>query len=69
MEYSEAYKDVHLLIPFYCESYIPVMNAVYTVTLPMDMQLKYTVLNDAAKKDKCSETSKGASAYLHLYRQ
>ncbi|QEC68405.1 DUF3857 domain-containing protein [Panacibacter ginsenosidivorans] len=59
MEYSEAYKDVHMLIPFYCESYIPVVNAVYTVTLPTDMQLKYTVLNDAAKKINVTESNRG----------
>ena len=59
MEYSEAYKDVHLLTPFYCESYMPVVNAVYTITLPSEMQLKYTIRNDADKKINVTETTRG----------
>lgn len=59
MEYSEAYKDVHFLTPFYCESYMPVVNAVYTVTLPSDMQLKYSIQNDPNKKIHIEESSKG----------
>jgi hypothetical protein len=59
MEYSEAYKDVHFLTPFYCESYIPIVNATYTVTLPSDMQLKYTIQNDPRKKIHIEESNKG----------
>jgi len=64
LEFSEAYKDVHFLTPFYCESYIPIVNAVYTVTLPADMQLKYTVLNDTKKKIHVEELNKGRQ---HVY--
>lgn len=59
MEYSEAHKDVHLITPFYCESYMPVVKAIYTVTVPAEMQIKYTIRNDAEKKVKVEETTKG----------
>ena len=64
MEYSEAYKDVHFLTPFYCESYIPIVSATYTVTLPSDMQLKYTIQNDPYKKIRIEESNKGRQ---HVY--
>lgn len=59
LEYTESYKDVHLLTPFYCESYVPVINLFYAVTLPEDMQLKYTIMNDASKKISVTETHRG----------
>ncbi|HXL57407.1 MAG TPA: DUF3857 domain-containing protein, partial [Chitinophagaceae bacterium] len=59
VEYTEAHKDVHLLSPFYCISYMPIVHEKFTISFPSNMQLKYTIRNDANKVVQVSEDTKG----------
>lgn len=58
LEYSLYHKDAHLISPFHLPSYLPVMNATYTVIVPNDIAIKYLVKNDAAGLFKFSEEKK-----------
>ncbi|MEO8711242.1 MAG: DUF3857 domain-containing protein [Parafilimonas sp.] len=57
--YTEEHKDVHLLTPFYCVSYMPVVHEKFTVNFPAGMQLKYTIKNDEKKLIQVTEDNKG----------
>lgn len=57
--YNQSYKDVHLLSPFYCASYMPVINEKFTVNVPAGMQLKYTIRNDENKFIQVDEDTRG----------
>lgn len=57
--HSELHKDVHMLSPFYFTSYMPIVEASYTVTFPADMDVKYIIKNDAANTIKIKEDNKG----------
>lgn len=46
LEYTQYHKDAHLLNAFYLPSYMPMMNAVYTVIVPNEIQVKFAVKND-----------------------
>jgi hypothetical protein len=46
VSHTKYHKDPHLLSPFYFTSYMPVVNAKFTVTFPSNMQLKYVLKND-----------------------
>ena len=62
--YTEEHKDVHLLSPFYCVSYMPVVHEKFTISFPANMQLKYTIRNDANKIIQVDEDNKGSQ---HTY--
>lgn len=47
VEYTQLNKDAHLLTAFYLPSYMPIVNASYTVTVPNEITIKYIVKNAA----------------------
>ena len=57
--YTEEHKDVHLLSPLYCVSYMPIVHEKFTVSFPAGMQLKYTIRNDENKIVQVAEDNKG----------
>jgi len=59
ISYEETHKDVHLLSPFYCGSYLPIMHEKFTVNFPAGMQVKYRVLNDPQNLVHVLEDNKG----------
>ncbi len=58
-KHTEFNKDLHLLIPFYFSSYLPVANAKYTVTFPAAIQVKYIIKNDVGNNVKVAENRRG----------
>lgn len=52
-------KDIRFITPFYFSTYLPVLNATYTVTYPKDMEVKYIIKNDDKKQISVTETEKG----------
>jgi len=52
-------KDIHFISPFYFGSYLPVVNATFTVTFPEDMDIKYIIKNDAKNNITVTESKKG----------
>ncbi|WP_153798397.1 transglutaminase domain-containing protein [Foetidibacter luteolus] len=56
---TEYNKDPHLLSPFYFASYLPVVNAKFTISFPSDMEIKYNIRNDGQQKIKVKEDNKG----------
>ncbi|MDB5192025.1 MAG: hypothetical protein JWQ96_1588 [Segetibacter sp.] len=59
VSHTEYHKDAHLLSPFYFSSYLPIINAKFTVSYPADMQLKYILKNNAEGKIQMKEEKKG----------
>ncbi len=59
VSYTEFLKDAHLLIPFYFTSYMPVINARFTVSCPNDMELKYIIKNNESQQVLVTEEKKG----------
>ena len=59
VSYSQDYKDVHLLSPFYCITYLPVLHENFSVSYPSDMEIKYSIKNDDNKIVKVAEDNKG----------
>lgn len=57
--YTQTQKDAHLLAPFYCISYMPIINERYTVTFPSTMQVKYSILNNTNNIVRVTEDTKG----------
>ena len=57
--YKEFHKDPHLLSPFYFSSYMPVVNAKFTITVPAEMKLNYIIKNDEQKTIQVKEERKG----------
>ena len=60
IDYTEAHKDVHLLSPFYCVSYMPIVHEKFSVSFPAEMQLKYTIKNDPDNVIHVEEDNKGS---------
>ncbi|MEO7045429.1 MAG: DUF3857 and transglutaminase domain-containing protein, partial [Ferruginibacter sp.] len=58
VDYTQFNKDAHLLTGFYVPSYMPVINASYTVTVPNDIEIKYVVKNDSKGIFKFTEEKK-----------
>jgi len=52
-------KDIHFISPFYFSSYLPVVNATFSLTFPEDMDVKYIIKNDDKKNITVTETKKG----------
>jgi hypothetical protein len=59
VNYTEENTDLHLLSPFYCVSYMPVVNEKFTVTFPSDFDVKYIIRNDSLHSIKIKEDKKG----------
>jgi hypothetical protein len=59
VDHSEENNDPHLLSPFYFASYMPVVNAKFTISFPSDMTIKYSIKNDPENKVKLKEDIKG----------
>ncbi len=59
ISYTQTNKDVHLLSPFYCVSYMPIINEQFTVNFPADMNVKYSILNNAGNVVHVTEDNKG----------
>jgi hypothetical protein len=64
INYTETHKDVHLLSPFYCVSYMPIVHEKFTISFPAGMQIKYVIKNDADKTIQVDEDNKGSK---HTY--
>lgn len=58
VSYTEFLKDAHFLYPFYFTSYMPVVNAKFTISFPSDMDLKYIVKNNDNNIVKVDEDKK-----------
>lgn len=52
-------KDIHFISPFYFSSYLPVVNATFSLTFPEDMDVKYIIKNDDKKNITVTESKKG----------
>lgn len=52
-------KDIHFISPFYFSSYLPVVNATFSLTFPEDMDVKYIIKNDDRKSITVTESKKG----------
>lgn len=52
-------KDIHFISPFYFGSYLPVVNASFSLTFPEDMEVKYIIRNDQKKNITVTESKKG----------
>jgi hypothetical protein len=50
VNYTEENTDLHLLTPFYCVSYMPIVNEKFTVSFPSDFDVKYMIRNDSLQK-------------------
>jgi len=59
INYTETHKDVHLLSPVYCVSYMPIVHEKFTISFPAGMQLKYIIKNDSDKIIEVDEDNKG----------
>lgn len=59
VSYTQAHNDVHLLSPFYCASYMPIVNEKFTVMFPAGMQVKYTIINNSNNIVQVIEDTKG----------
>ena len=59
VSHSEFHKDAHLLVPFYVSSYMPVVNASFSVTFPQNMVVKYMLRNNKDNLVQVKETKRG----------
>lgn len=59
VNYTEINTDPHLLSPFYFVSYMPIVNAKFTLSFPADMQVKYSIKNDNNHAVSVKEDTKG----------
>ncbi len=59
-------KDIRFISPFYFSSYLPVVNATFSITFPEDMDIKYIIRNDARKAITVTETKKGRKKKLEF---
>jgi hypothetical protein len=59
VKYMEFLKDAHMLTPFYFTSYMPVVNARFTITFPQNIQLNYIIKNDNDKAVQFKQDKKG----------
>lgn len=59
VNHTELNKDLHLLSPFYFASYMPVVNARFTISFPSNMEIKYTIKNDDRHKIQVKEDNRG----------
>jgi len=59
-------KDIHFLSPFYFSSYLPVVNATFTLSFPEDMEVRYIIRNDDKKKITVTESKKGKKKKLEF---
>lgn len=57
--YTQTHKDMHLLPPLYCVSYIPIVNEKFIINFPAGMQLRYSIRNDENKLISVTEDNKG----------
>lgn len=66
VETEHINKDIHFLSPFYFSSYLPVINASFSVVYPEDVEVKYIIKNDEARKITVTETKKGRKRKLEF---
>ena len=59
-------KDIHFISPFYFSSYLPVVNATFSIIFPEDMDVKYIIKNDAKNSITVTETKKGRKKRLEF---
>ncbi|HEX6913692.1 MAG TPA: transglutaminase domain-containing protein [Chitinophagaceae bacterium] len=59
VSHRQFHKDLHLLSPFYFTSHMPVMESVYSISFPADMEVKYIIRNDPEGKIQVTEDKKG----------
>lgn len=59
-------KDIHFISPFYFSSYLPVVNATFSLTFPEDMDIKYIIKNDDKKTITVTESKKGRKKKLEF---
>jgi len=57
--YTQTHKDMHLLPPLYCVSYMPIVNEKFVVNFPAGMELRYSIRNDENKLISVTEDNKG----------
>jgi hypothetical protein len=63
--YTETLKDPHFIVPFYFVSYMPIMNAEYSVTCPSSVRLNYKVFNNDSGLVVFSKEEKGKNVTYH----
>ena len=66
LETEHYNKDIHFITPFYFNSYLPVVNASFSVTYPEDVDVKYIIKNDALKNITVTESKKGRKRKLEF---
>ncbi len=64
--HKEFHKDAHLLSPFYFASYMPVMQSKFTVTFPVDIDVRYIIKNDQGNSISVTEDKKGKQRILEF---
>jgi hypothetical protein len=64
--HKEFHKDAHLLSPFYFTSYMPVMQSRFTVTFPVDIDVRYIIKNDDGSRISVKEDKKGKQRILEF---
>ena len=52
LSYNRIYHDPHFFGSFHFSSYLPVEKASYTITVPVDMEIAYTLFGDEKEKVK-----------------
>jgi hypothetical protein len=65
LSYTETLKDPHFIVPFYFVSYMPIMNAEYSVTCPSSVKLNYKVFNNDSGSVVFSKEGKGKTITYH----
>lgn len=60
------YKDIRMLNTFYFSNFLPVYKAKYTVTYPDNIDIRYIIKNDAAKKIFVKESKRGKRKTLEF---
>lgn len=60
------YKDIRMLNTFYFSNFLPVYKAKYTVTYPENVDLRYIIKNDVAKKIIVTESKRGRKRIIEF---
>lgn len=59
LAYTRVYHDPHFFGSFHFSSYLPVEKSSYSITVPLDMEIAFTLFGTEKEKVKFTETVKG----------
>lgn len=59
-------KDIHFISPFYFSTYLPVVNASFSIIYPEDVEIKYIIKNDEKGIISVTESKKGKKRKLEF---